>query len=92
MRSKTWDTLLKMSGVERQMKLYATRHTFATQHYAQNKDIKAGAKAIGSDRKNILKYAKLMDNAEVEGTNKIKFFADEKPSLVEVPKIAKVIE
>ena len=90
--NKTWDKLLKMSGVERQMKFYATRHTFATQHYAQNKDIKAGAEALGVTEKTFLKYAKLMDNTVVEGTNKIKFFADKKPTLVEVQKIAKVIE
>ena len=29
--NKTWDALLKMSGIDRPMKLYATRHTFATQ-------------------------------------------------------------
>ena len=90
--SKTWDKLLKMSGVERHMKFYATRHTHATQHYAENKDIKAGAKVLGVSEKTFLKYAKLVDNAEVVGTNKIKFFAYEKPTLVEVPKVAKVIE
>jgi len=90
--SKTWATLLKMSGVERHLKLYATRHTHATQHYAQNKDIKAGAKVLGVSEKTFLKYAKLVDNAEVVGTNKIKFFADEKPTLEVVPKISKVIE
>ena len=90
--SKTWDALLKMSGVERPMKLYATRHTFATNFYLKTKDIKAGAKALGVTEKTFLKYAKLTDNAEVEGTNKINFFADDKPSLVEVPKVAKVIE
>ena len=81
-----------MSGVERHLKLYATRHTHATQHYAQNKDIKAGAKVLGVSEKTFLKYAKLVDNAEVVGTNKIKFFADEKPTLEVVPKISKVIE
>ena len=90
--SKTWDALLKMSGIDRPMKLYATRHTFATNFYKQTKDIKAGAKALGVTEKTFLKYAKLTDNAEVEGTNKINFFAKEKPSLVEVPKVAKVIE
>jgi len=33
-----------------------------------------------------------MSNTVVEGTNKIKFFADKKPTLVEVPRVAKVIE
>ena len=90
--NKTWDKLLKMSGVSRHMKFYATRHTFATNFYKQTKDIKAGAEALGVTEKTFLKYAKLMDNTVVEGTNKIKFFATEKPTLVEVPKIAKVIE
>ena len=90
--SKTWDKLLKMSGVERHMKFYATRHTHATQHYAENKDIKAGAKVLGVSEKTFLKYAKLVDNAEVVGTNKIKFFADEKPTLEVVPKLTKAID
>ena len=90
--NKTWDHLLKMSGVERKMKIYATRHTFATNFYAQTKDIKAGAEALGVTEKTFLKYAKLMSNTVVEGTNKIKFFADKKPTLVEVPRVAKVIE
>ena len=81
---KTWDRLLKMSGVERHMKLYATRHTFATQHYAATKDIKAGAEALGVTEKTFLKYAKLMSNAVVEGTNKIKFFNREKTLLKQV--------
>lgn len=89
---KTWDRLLKMSGITRHMKLYATRHTFATAFYDATKDIKAGAEALGVTEKTFLKYAKLMDNTVVEGTNKIKFFKDETPTLVEVPKIAKVIE
>ena len=90
--SKTWQRLLKMSGVERHLKFYATRHTHATQHYSENKDIKAGAKVLGVTEKTFLKYAKLVDNEEVVGTNKIKFFANEKPTLVEVPKITKAIE
>ena len=36
--NKTWDKVLKMSGVERQMKFYATRHTFATNFYKATKD------------------------------------------------------
>ena len=31
--------LLKMSGVSRHMKFYATRHTFATNFYKQTKDV-----------------------------------------------------
>ena len=81
---KTWDKLLKMSGVERHMKLYATRHTFATQHYNATKDIKAGAEALGVTEKTFLRYAKLMSNTVVEGTNKIKFFNREKPILKQV--------
>ena len=42
--------------------------------------------------KTFLKYAKLVDNEEVVETNKIKFFANERPTLVEVPKITKAIE
>lgn len=90
--SKTWDKLLKMSGVVRPMKLYATRHTFATNFYAKTKDIKGGSAALGVTEKTFLKYAKLMSNAVVDGTNKIKFFKDEAPALTEVAKVAKVIE
>ena len=71
---------------------YATRHTFATNFYAQTKDIKAGAEALGVTEKTFLKYAKLMSNTVVERTNKIKFFADKKPTLVDVSRVTKVIE
>ena len=92
--SKTWDKLLKMAGVERPMKVYATRHTFATNFYAKTKDIKGGAEALGVTEKTFLKYAKLMDDAVVDGTNKIKFFKDETLTLTPVPDapVAKVIE
>ena len=81
---KTWDKSLKLGGVERHMKVYATRHTFATMHYRANRDIKALAEALGTTEQIALKYAKLVGETVVEGINKIDFFNEEKPKLVEV--------
>ena len=80
----TWDKALKLGGVERHMKVYATRHTFATMHYRANRDIKALAEALGTTEQIALKYAKLVGETVVEGINKIDFFNEEKPKLVEV--------
>lgn len=80
----TWEKALKLGGVERHMKVYATRHTFATMHYRANKDIKALAEALGTTEQIALKYAKLVGETVVQGINKINFFDNEKPKLVEV--------
>jgi integrase len=82
--NKTWANVLKYSGIEREMKVYATRHTFATNYYSATKDIKATAEALGVTEKIALKYAKLLEDTMVEGINKIIFFDDEKPVLKQV--------
>jgi len=73
-----------MSGIERHMKIHSTRHTFATNFYRVTKDIKALADALGTTEQIALKYAKLVNETVVDGINKIKFFADEKPILKQV--------
>ena len=80
----TWDKLLLLSGVARHMKVYATRHTFATNFYRQTRDIKALADALGTTEQIALKYAKLVGETVVDGINKIEFFETETPKLVEV--------
>ena len=64
--NKTWDKVLKMSGVERQMKFYATRHTFATNFYKDTNDLKALAEALGTTEKTASKYAKLVGGTLVD--------------------------
>ena len=81
---KTWDTILKMSGVIRHMKVYATRHTFATNHWRQNRNIKTLAAALGTTEAIAMKYAKLVDVDLVESIDQIQFFAEEKPKLTQV--------
>ena len=81
---KTWDTILKMSGVSRHMKVYATRHTFATNHWRQNRNIKTLAAALGTTEAIAMKYAKLVDVDLVESIDQIQFFAEEKPKLTQV--------
>jgi integrase len=80
----TWNKVLKLAGVERHMKVYATRHTFATNFYRVTRDIKALAEALGTTEQIALKYAKLVGDTVVDGINKIEFFDNEKPKLVEV--------
>lgn len=81
---KTWDTVLKMSGVIRHMKVYATRHTFATNHWRNNKNIKTLAAALGTTEAIAMKYAKLVDADMVESIDQIQFFEEETPKLVQV--------
>jgi len=81
---KTWDKSLKLGGVERHMKVYATRHTFATNFWKQTKDLKALAQALGTTEEIALKYAKLVGDTVVDGINKIEFFDDEKVVLKQV--------
>ena len=50
---KTWKKLLLLGGVERWLKLYSTRHTFASNHYIQNKDVK-GVSAAESMMANMM--------------------------------------
>ena len=81
---KTWDKSLKLGGVERHMKVYATRHTFATNFWKQTKDLKALAQALGTTEEIALKYAKLVGDTVVDGINKIEFFDNEKVVLKQV--------
>jgi integrase len=81
---KTWSKILRLSGVERHMKLHSTRHTFATNFWINTPDIKALAEALGTTEAIAMKYAKLVGETTVQGINKIKFFADEKPILKQV--------
>ena len=81
---KTWDKSLKLGGVERHMKVYATRHTFATNFYRETRDIKALAEALGTTEEIALKYAKLVGQTVVDGINKIKFFDEDKVILKQV--------
>ncbi len=81
---KTWDTVLRMSGVTRHMKVYATRHTFATNHWRQNRNIKTLAAALGTTEAIAMKYAKLVDVDLVESIDQIQFFPEEKPKLTQV--------
>ena len=73
-----------MSGVSRHMKVYATRHTFATNHWRQNRNIKTLAAALGTTEAIAMKYAKLVDVDLVESIDQIQFFAEEKPKLTQV--------
>ena len=73
-----------MSGIQRHMKVYATRHTFATNHWRVNKDSKTLAAALGTTEAIALKYAKVVGGDNVESINKIKFFEEEKPKLIQV--------
>ena len=81
---KTWSKILRLAGVERHMKLHSTRHTFATNFWINTPDIKALAEALGTTEAIAMKYAKLVGETTVQGINKIKFFADEKPVLKQV--------
>ena len=81
---KTWDSVLRIGGIERHMKIHSTRHSFATNFWEQTKDLKALADALGTTEAQASKYAKLFGETMVEGINKIKFFEDEKPILKQV--------
>ena len=80
----TWNSVLKLSGVQRHMKIHSTRHSFATNFYRVTKDLKALAEALGTTEAQASKYAKLDGEPVVEGINKIKFFDDDKPILKQV--------
>ncbi len=82
--SKTWNSVLLLSSVERHMKIHSTRHTFATNFYRATKDIKALAEALGTTEQIALKYAKLVSETVVDGINAIEFFDDEKVVLKQV--------
>ena len=75
---------MKLGGVVRHMKVYATRHTFATNFYRETRDIKALAEALGTTEEIALKYAKLVGQTVVDGINKIKFFDEDKVVLKQV--------
>ena len=80
----TWNSVLKLSGVQRHMKIHSTRHSFATNFYRVTKDLKALAEALGTTEAQASKYAKLDGEPVVEGINKIKFFDNEKTILKQV--------
>ena len=60
-------------AVERQLKLYATRHTFASNYYIQTKDVKGGAKALGTTVGTFNKYSKVLEDQVVDGIDAIEF-------------------
>ena len=79
---KTWAKLLMLGGVERWLKLYSTRHTFASNHYIQNKDVKGGAKALGVTVGVFNKYSKILEDQVVEGIDNIEFEQEEQTDLI----------
>lgn len=70
---KTWQKLLKMSGIDRHLKLYSTRHSFASNYYLKTKDVKGGADALGTTVNTFNKYAKVLQDQVVEGIDSIEF-------------------
>ena len=81
---KTWEKILKLSGIDRHLKIHSMRHTFATNFWMLTPDIKALADALGTTEAQAMKYAKLVGETTVTGINKIKFFNKEKPVLKQV--------
>ena len=79
---KTWKKLLLLGGVERWLKLYSTRHTFASNHYIQNKDVKGGANALGVTVSVFNKYSKILEDQVVEGIDAIEFEQEEQTDLI----------
>ncbi len=79
---KTWKKLLLLAGVERWLKLYSTRHTFASNHYIQNKDVKGGANALGVTVSVFNKYSKILEDQVVEGIDAIEFEQEEQTDLI----------
>lgn len=81
---KTWKKLLALAGVERALKLYSTRHTFASNYYINTKDVKGGAEALGTTVQTFNKYAKILDDQMVDNIDSIEFDRVEIPKLKEV--------
>ena len=80
---KTFSKLLKMSGVERHMKNYATRHTLATNLLSKTGNLKLVAETLGVSLKTASRYAKVQGKDIVEGINKV-FKKKERTKLKEV--------
>ena len=80
----TWQKLLKISGITRSMKVYATRHTFATNFWIKTKDLKALAEALGNTEAMAAKYAKIVSETSVKGIDQIEFFETQTPKLIQV--------
>ena len=60
-----------MVGIERHLKVYATRHTVASAVLDETGNIKMVAETLGTSVKTASKYAKLKDEAVVETLDKI---------------------
>ena len=68
--------------LERWLKLYSTRHTFASNHYIQNKDVKGGAMPLGVTVSVFNKYSKILEDQVVEGIDAIEFEQEEQTDLI----------
>ena len=55
---KTWDKLLKLAGIERHLKNYATRHTVGALVIEETEDPNAVAEILGVTVETALGYAK----------------------------------
>lgn len=67
---KTWTKVLKLAGIKRKLKHYATRHTGATQLLRKTGNLKLVADTLGITIKTASKYAKTMHSDVIEGKNK----------------------
>lgn len=74
--SKTWKKVLKLAGVDRPMKHYATRHTHASLIIRKTGNLKAVADSLGITVKQASKYGKLLYDDVVDA--KTKAFAKER--------------
>lgn len=73
--SKTWKKVLKLAGIDRPMKNYATRHTHASLLLRKTGNLKAVADSLGITVKQASKYGKLLYDDVVEA--KTRAFAKE---------------
>ena len=79
----TFSKLLKMSGIDRHLKNYATRHTLATNLLSKTGNLKLVAETLGVSLKTASRYAKVQGKDVVEGINKV-FEKKERTKLKEV--------
>ena len=79
----TFSKLLKMSGIDRHLKNYATRHTLATNLVSKTGNLKLVAETLGVSLKTASRYAKVQGKDVVEGINKV-FEKKERTKLKEV--------
>jgi hypothetical protein len=68
---RTWDKLLKMVGITRHLKVYATRHSVASAVLDKTGNLKIVAETLGTTVKTASKYSKLKDDTVVETLDKI---------------------